>query len=265
MTLNYKKAPIPILTSFTLQLYNSRCPSFEIFEKGFMTMTLHKIRALYVFLIFSVCLACAAEKQPAEAIKPSAPVPTVAVNNFEARGISEDEAATLTDVFRTRLMKTEKYQVMERGQMEAILKEQAFQQSGVCTDQECIVEMGQILGIEQIIAGSLGKVGNAYSINVRIISVETGKIVNSCSHSYTGPIENLLTSEIAVVVNRLAGIETVYEPRAPKKREHNTKKLRRNLIIAGLSAAAVGAGVAALLIIRKNEETATLEVIWEKP
>jgi len=230
-----------------------------------MIMPLLFIRISYAILLFSVCLVSAAPKQPVETVIPPAPAPTVAVNNFEARGISPDEAATLTDVFRTRLMKTEKYQVMERGQMEAILKEQAFQQSGICTDQECIVEMGQILGIEQIIAGSLGKVGNAYSINVRIISVESGKIINSVSHSYTGPIEDLLTSEIGVVVNKLAGLETLYEPRAPKKRERNSKKLKRNLIISGIGAVAVGGGVAALLIIKRSEETATLEVIWEKP
>ncbi len=194
------------------------------------------------------------------------PVPLVAVNALEGRGIDVNEAATLTDVLRVKLMKTKKYEVMERGQMETILQEQAFQQSGACTDQECIVEMGQILGIEQIIAGSIGKVGSAYSINVRIISVKTGKILNSVSHSYTGPIENLLTTEIAVVANKLCGIETVYQERALKKqRKKNPKKKRRNFIIGGAALLAAGGGVAVFLILRDDEEKdeiATLGVTW---
>lgn len=191
--------------------------------------------------------------------------PLVAVNTLDGRGISPDEAATLTDVLRSKLMNTGKYEVMERGQMETILQEQAFQQSGACTDQECIVEMGQILGIEQIIAGSIGKVGSAYSINVRIISVATGKILNSVSHNYTGPIENLLTSEMTIVANKLSGTETVFEERASKKRKKgDNKKRRRNFIIGGAAVLAAGGGVAAYFLLRGEEESATLGVTWQQ-
>ncbi len=216
-----------------------------------------------LFILFNAGLTFA-EVAPAGIAEP---VPLVAVNALEGRGIDANEAATLTDVLRVKLMKSKKYEVMERGQMETILKEQAFQQSGACTDQECIVEMGQILGIEQIIAGSIGKVGSAYSINVRIISVKTGKILNSVSHSYTGPIENLLTTEMTVVANKLCGIETVYEERALKKqRKKNPKKKRRNFIVGGAALLAAGGGVALFFILRDDEEaadeTATLGVTW---
>lgn len=216
-----------------------------------------------LFILFNAGLTFAEVAPPGT----TEPVPLVAVNALEGRGIDANEAATLTDVLRVKLMKTKKYEVMERGQMETILQEQAFQQSGACTDQECIVEMGQILGIEQIIAGSIGKVGSAYSINVRIISVKTGKILNSVSHSYTGPIENLLTTEIAVVANKLCGIETVYQERALKKqRKKNPKKKKRNFIIGGAAILAAGGGVAVFIILRGDEEKdeiATLEVTWQ--
>lgn len=217
----------------------------------------------FIILLFIAVISNAQEPQPAPAVA----IPTVAVHTLEARGISEDEAATLTDVLRSKLMTTKKYVVMERSQMEAILEEQAFQQSGACTDKECMVEMGQVLGIQQIIAGSIGKVGKAYSINVRIISVETGKITHSVTHNYTGPIENLLTSEMSVVAKRLTGVETAYKQRASKKRNPDKKRRRRNLIITGLSVAVVGGGAAAILLSKEDdkEETATLEVIWDQP
>ena len=139
----------------------------------------------------------------------SRPVPTLAVNNLTGHGLTESEVLTLTDVLRSRLMETGKFKVMERSEMETILKEQAFQNSGACTEEACIVEMGQLLGIEQILAGSIGQVGKAYSINVRIISVKSGEILKSVSHNYTGPIENLLTSEINVVAKKIAGIPLV--------------------------------------------------------
>jgi TolB-like protein len=198
------------------------------------------------------------------------PVPTLAVNNLSSHGLTESEALTLTDVLRSRLMETGKFKVMERTEMETILKEQAFQNSGVCTEEACIVEMGQLLGIEQILAGSIGQVGKAYSINVRIISVKSGEILKSVSHNYTGPIENLLTSEIAVVAKKIAGIQMAIEPRseaAPVKKKKNN--IRRNVVLGTLAAGlVVGGGSAAFILLKKddtpeaNEQSSDVEVRW---
>ena len=219
--------------------------------------------SIIAMVLFTVLISAA---ENPTVVPPSKPL--IAVHTLEGRGIDENEAATLTDVLRDKLVKTESYEVMERGQMETILQEQAFQQSGACTDQECIVEMGQILGIEQIVAGSIGKVGSAYSINIRIISVRTGKITRSVSHSYTGPIENLLTTEMGVVANKLEGKETVYKERASEmRRKKDPKKRRRNFIIGGAALLATGGSVAAFLILRgdeEDEEPTTLEVTWQQ-
>ena len=43
--------------------------------------------------------------------------------------------------------------------MEDILKEQGFQQTG-CTSDECVVEVGKIIGVQQMVGGSISKVGN---------------------------------------------------------------------------------------------------------
>ena len=180
----------------------------------------------------------------------SGPAPTLAVNNLTGHGLTESEVMTLTDVLRSRLMETGKFKVMERAEMETILKEQAFQNSGACTEEACIVEMGQLLGIEQILAGSIGQVGKAYSINVRIISVKSGEILKSVSHNYTGPIENLLTSEINVVAKKIAGIPLAINSSSteapPVQKKKNT--LRRKVIIGTLAAAVVvGGGAGAFL------------------
>lgn len=171
----------------------------------------------------------------------------IALNSLLAQGITEHEAVTLTDVLRNELINTGKFQVMERGQMEEILKEQAFQMSGTCDEAACLVEMGQLLGIEQLFAGTIGKVGRAYSINVRIISVQTGKILKSVSHSYSGPIENLLTGEMRTVAKMLIGDETGSAKKLNKK--------RRTLFIAGGIGVAGLAGGAVFLILGPGQTT----------
>ena len=80
--------------------------------------------------------------------------PNIAVLDFEALAIKKMEAVTLTEKLRGELVKTRKFTVIERGQMDEILKEQEFQMSG-CTSQECVVEVGQLLNVQQMMIGSV--------------------------------------------------------------------------------------------------------------
>jgi len=118
---------------------------------------------------------------------------TIAVLNLEAReGISKSGAATLTDRLRSELVNLESYIVLERGRMDDILKEQGFNQSG-CTSSECAVEAGKLLGVQQMVAGEIGKVGNVLTLDIRMIDVETGKILNAYQFDYKGDASGLLT------------------------------------------------------------------------
>jgi hypothetical protein len=93
--------------------------------------------------------------------------------------------------------------VMERSQMQEILKEQGFQQSGVCTDEGCMVEMGKLLGVQQLVGGSIGKLGSMYLVNLRCIDVKTAKIVAVVSEDVKGGIEEVV-GVLAATAQRLA-------------------------------------------------------------
>ncbi|MBD3422167.1 MAG: DUF2380 domain-containing protein [Chitinivibrionales bacterium] len=218
------------------------------------------MRSCVLSCIVVVAFDCVAQSE-----KPYTPEvkKSVALNGLAGRGIDNHEAATLTDVLRTEIINTGRFQMMERSEMEEILKEQAFQHSGACNEEACVVEMGQILGIDQMISGSVGKVGKAYSINVRVVEVRSGKIVNTVAHTYTGPIEGLLTTEMKVVAKKLAGIETVFKQPKAKGRS------KAPFIITGAAVglAAVGGAIAYFALFNDKDETnedgtATVEVTW---
>jgi TolB-like protein len=129
----------------------------------------------------------------------------VAVSTLDGRGLAEGEASTLTDALSNYLANTSKFRVMERGRMDLILKEQGFQQSGACNDAACIVEMGQLLGVDHMVTGSIGKVGQTFSMNLRVINVATGEIVRSLNRYYKGEIDGILTEILPNVASELAG------------------------------------------------------------
>ena len=127
---------------------------------------------------------------------------TIAVLDFEGKGVSQSETSTLTDRLRDEILKKGVYNVLERGLMDDVLKEQGFQQSG-CVTSECAVEVGNMLGVQQMIGGSIGKVGNIYTVSARVIDVQTGKVLKSANYDHIGDIGQLLLKGMSAVVQQL--------------------------------------------------------------
>lgn len=100
---------------------------------------------------------------------------SVAVIDLKNVGLEEQYSTLLTDALRAEMFKYEKFKVMNRENMQEIMGEQAFQASGVCDDNACYVEMGEVLGVEKIVTGSIGKLGNTFSLTIKMIDVETSE------------------------------------------------------------------------------------------
>ena len=116
----------------------------------------------------------------------------VAVLNFENRGsLLSHEVKTLTDRLRSLLVRSNAFNVVDRDKMEEILYEQGFQQTG-CTSAECAVEIGQILNVEQIVTGSVGKLGTLFTVDIILVDVATSRILLSLFYDHKGDIESLI-------------------------------------------------------------------------
>ena len=131
---------------------------------------------------------------------------TVAVIDFDASGISQLEATSLTNRFRTAVGDVGAMRLVERGMMEEVLQEQGFQQTG-CTSEECAVEVGQLLGVQNMIGGSIGRVGDTFTLDVRMISVQSGISLMTKQKTYAGKVDGLII-EIEVLAYELFGITT---------------------------------------------------------
>jgi len=117
---------------------------------------------------------------------------TVAILDFEGRGISAQEAGTLTDRFTSSLGKTEAILIVARQEMNEILKEQGYQSQEGCTSAECAAEVGAMIGVKNIINGSIGKVGETYTIDAQMINVGSGATVKSVNKTYAGKVDGLI-------------------------------------------------------------------------
>ena len=129
----------------------------------------------------------------------------IAVLDLDQIGLTPQEATILTQRLISRLISINRYQVVERNNMDKILKEQKFQHSG-CSESECAVEIGQLLNSDYIIIGSVNKFGKTYAIDVRLIDVGLGKSLISAEFSMTGEIDELLTTGMASIAKQLCDL-----------------------------------------------------------
>lgn len=118
-------------------------------------------------------------------------------------GVSESYQRVLSDRLRQELFKTGIFTVVERNTMEDVLTEQSLHLAG-CTSNECAIEVGRILGVQQMVSGSVGKVGEVHTVSVRLIDVETTEVLEAESVDCSCAIEEVLTTRLREVAELLA-------------------------------------------------------------
>ena len=213
-----------------------------------------KIVTLVILVFSALVIGQTNTLTPETAAQLAAGKETVAILDFEGRCISQMEAQTLTDRLMSEMVNTDAVIMVERNQMEEIMNEQGFQQSG-CTTSECAAEVGALLGVQNMVSGSFGKLGNSYTIDAKLFSVSTGGTIRSVSKTYKGEVDGLLNI-IEIVAWELVGLtppadklaklaesggSADSQPREPRKPMGRMTKL--TLLLLGLGGGAYAAGL----------------------
>ena len=130
----------------------------------------------------------------------------IAIIDFEGISVSEADAKALTQRLTSEMISLGVYQIVERSEMKRLLEEQKFQYSG-CVDIKCAVEVGKMLGAKYMVVGSISKVGRTYSIDSRLIDVETSESYVSGSYSMRGEIDGLMNTGMQSISKQLCELE----------------------------------------------------------
>lgn len=119
----------------------------------------------------------------------------------EKAGVNAVTAQAASEILRSELGATQRFLVVDRQNMEAVLAEQAFQSTG-CTDQSCVVELGNILNVQSMLSGSVIKVGQTYEVHVQLLDVERSLI--TLNEKQTVPSEEQMGQAMSLLAKRLA-------------------------------------------------------------
>lgn len=106
------------------------------------------------------------------------PKPTVVVVPFDSKGIPEDEAEVLFEVFQSEFANLGKAKVVDRSSLDKIKKQQEFQTSD-WSNTEKIAELGKALNASMVVTGQIMSFKSKLVTTIKIIDVNTTEIVSS--------------------------------------------------------------------------------------
>jgi len=153
---------------------------------------------LTALLAAGICWPWSAFAQETAAREP------VAIMAFDAVGASAAEVSAATDRLQDLLLRTNRFQLVDRDRIDAVLKEQAFQQTG-CTSTECAVQVGKVLGVRKLITGKVTKLDETHwVVSAALIDVESAETLRAPSLPYEGRFFDFLQNGIPVLADRLA-------------------------------------------------------------
>lgn len=149
----------------------------------------------------------------------------IAVMDFKPGvGVNANEVEGLSDMLINTLYESGKFSIVERSQINQVLKEQKFQASELTNEQ--LAQVGRILGVESVLIGTVnflaehknldGSMTGEYNVDVRAVDVESGEVVTtagaakSSGSTYRAMMEkigrqlaaNLMEEDIEVVALR---------------------------------------------------------------
>ena len=150
-------------------------------------------------LVLSLSAACSSGRgarggEPEEIV--------IGIIDFEVENMNLTQARAVTDRFLYYLGRKEGLRVIDRRQMEAVLEEQGFRVTRPCSTDDCISQVGHILGAAMMVAGKVERAGDFYHLEARLVSVAGGRMVNHAYSDVRG-IEDLMLSGIESVVDDL--------------------------------------------------------------
>lgn len=180
-------------------------------------------------------------------------LPPIAVLSFTGNGIDSKDLSSVTNRFESELLATDSFKIVERRNIDQILKEQGFQQSGACNNSDCSVEIGQLLSVQGIFTGELSKVGKIWSLSVKRTDVGSGLTQFSHVLDIEGKLDDVLRGgvpEMALIAS------------CRKRPENNHTILvakERNLWPWVISGIAVAGGATAAIILVTQDKSASTE------
>ncbi len=132
---------------------------------------------------------------------------SIAVMNLRSEELRPTDCIAVTNYLTTELQKIKGYRILAWDDVTNMLEHQAGKQALGCEDDECLAEIGGALGVDYILAGDIGSIGDRFLMNLKLININRAATERRASTIVEGNI-GLLMDRLPAMVGEILEIET---------------------------------------------------------
>jgi hypothetical protein len=161
-----------------------------------------------VLILLSLCSMVFSQIKAEERTK-------IAVYKFESDALTASQTLEISKFLTDELRNYPDYNVMDWsnvGKVLGFVEEQnvlgdlsSQKNKAQCSSDRCYAELGNRLGVEQMMVGSVSKIGNRFLVNVSLQDVEEVKVLGTAKSQIKGDLGDILDSlpsMVAQVLNK---------------------------------------------------------------
>ncbi|MBI5507370.1 MAG: hypothetical protein HY903_01330 [Deltaproteobacteria bacterium] len=130
------------------------------------------------------------------------------------QGVSSGTVRLLNELLLTEFNRTGKYEVLGGSDVVTMINTAAERQKLGCTDTACLTELGGALGADLLAAATIGRVGDYFLLNVKILDVHDSRVLARWTTQIEG-IENKLMNAVhdtVAAVTRTGKLQAASSP-----------------------------------------------------
>ncbi len=144
------------------------------------------------------------------------PKPSLAVFTLEAEtGVQASTSRLLTDALVSEVRASAAFSsVVSFRELEALLSMEQQRQLTNCSTESCVTEATRALGVDQVLVGNVGKLGESFLLNLRLLDTRTGGAVGAVSKRMKSSTEEGFLDAIPSAVSELLSRASLKAPDA---------------------------------------------------
>jgi len=202
--------------------------------------------------------------------------PNVAVLPFSGeKSVTPEQLNFITGKFAAELATTGQFEILDRSRMDFILQEQGFQQSGACDGAECRMQLGQMLGVDHVVSGTLVRFDETYAFRADYVDVASGRVEHSVEQSQKGELSSVYAkickTSAQELSSKVASPLSVTAPIAPQaavstglpETEHSGMSTKRKIALGLWGGSLLGAGGALYYNSQATAAQDDYDAAWE--
>lgn len=132
--------------------------------------------------------------------------PTVIIAPFTPIGeVTENDTAAVTELFTSQLVMQNKFQVIERRNLDSVIEELRFQIGDWSSDTNKVQAVGKAINAQYIIRGQLMKLGKEFFLSTTLLKIEGFEVVSASQDkfNYLGDVLSVIPSLVSTMTEKL--------------------------------------------------------------